>query len=350
MTTTSEAGAMTRHMPPRTRGTRAALWRGIACAALLGMPTLQAVAAPALPALKIDASEVTVSGLSSGAFMAVQLHVAYSGTFGKGVGVVGGGPFHCAENWTLHALGRCMKWPAGIPTAKLIATTEAWAAQGQIDPTGSLRRSRVYLFSGTEDSTVKPGVVDALARYYAHWVPERQRLHKRDIAAGHGMVTDGVGNACAAHATPYINDCGFDLVGQMLTHLYGPLLPKAPAAAPAGLREFDQTPYRVQGMANKGWLYVPQACGYATASCRLHVALHGCKQSGQYVKERFVADAGYNPWAEANRMVVLYPQTGEDAPNGCWDWWGYTGAGYATRKGLQMQAVKAMVDRLLARG
>jgi hypothetical protein len=33
-------------------------------------------------------------------------------------------------------------------------------------------------------------------------------------------------------------------------------------------------------------------------------------------------------------------------PNGCWDWWGYTGAPYHTRNGAQMRAVKAMVDRL----
>jgi hypothetical protein len=43
-------------------------------------------------------SKVAVSGISSGAFMAVQLHVAYSSVF-KGVGVLAGGPYYCSEVW-----------------------------------------------------------------------------------------------------------------------------------------------------------------------------------------------------------------------------------------------------------
>lgn len=35
--------------------------------------------------------DVSVSGLSSGAFMAAQLHVAYSGVFDKGAGMIAGG-------------------------------------------------------------------------------------------------------------------------------------------------------------------------------------------------------------------------------------------------------------------
>ena len=46
----------------------------------------QALAAAPLPKLKVDTSKTTVSGLSSGAFMANQLGYAYSATF-KGVGV-----------------------------------------------------------------------------------------------------------------------------------------------------------------------------------------------------------------------------------------------------------------------
>jgi hypothetical protein len=47
---------------------------------------------------------------------------------------------------------------------------------------------------------------------------------------------------------------------------------------------------------------------------------------------------------------VLYPQVTRSAanPNRCWDFWGYTDpATYYGRSGPQMQAVKAMVDRLL---
>ena len=94
----------------------------------------------------------------------------------------------------------------------------------------------------------------------------------------------------------------------------------------------------------------------------MHVAFHGCRQSVEAIGERFVREAGFNRWADANGMIVLYPQTTRRNgwsgaglrwsfvfnPRGCWDWWGYTGPGYATKAGPQIAAVKAMVDRLAA--
>jgi poly(3-hydroxybutyrate) depolymerase len=53
--------------------------------------------------------------------------------------------------------------------------------------------------------------------------------------------------------------------------------------------------------------------------------------------------------AASNGIIVLYPQVANSTanPNGCWDFWGYTGASYLSKDGPQMRAVKAMVDRLL---
>ena len=36
-------------------------------------------------------------------------------------------------------------------------------------------------------------------------------------------------------------------------------------------------------------------------------------------------------------------------PNGCWDWWGYTGVAYPTKAGPQIAAVRAMLGRLAGR-
>ena len=78
----------------------------------------------------------------------------------------------------------------------------------------------------------------------------------------------------------------------------------------------------------------------------MHVAFHGCRQS----VERFARDAGYNRWAESNRLIVLYPRVEATwtpfNPRGCWDWWGYSGANYATREGTQIRAVMKMIERL----
>jgi poly(3-hydroxybutyrate) depolymerase len=54
--------------------------------------------AAALGAYNVDPNSVSVSGLSSGGFMSVQLGVAYSDTFKVGFGVFAGGPYDCARN------------------------------------------------------------------------------------------------------------------------------------------------------------------------------------------------------------------------------------------------------------
>ena len=227
-------------------------------------------AAVNLPALKIDKTQTTVSGLSSGGFMAVQLHVAYSATFAKGAGVVAGGPFYCAEGSIVNATGRCMASPAGIPTSTLVSTTNTWASQGVIDPVANLQNSMVYLFSGTLDSVVKTGVMDALRTYYNSFVPAANVVYKKDIAAEHAMVTDDYGNACSTKGAPYISDCNFDLAGAMLQHLYGTLNARNNATLPTGnYIEFNQSEFITNhGMATTGWAYVPQACqAGGTATC-----------------------------------------------------------------------------------
>jgi len=64
-----------------------------------------------------------------------------------------------------------------------------------------------------------------------------------------------------------------------------------------------------------------------------------------------VRRAGYLQVAEANRIVLLFPQIEPSMqplnPMGCWDWWGYEGEQYATRDGQQVRAVRAMVTDLL---
>jgi hypothetical protein len=83
----------------------------------------------------------------------------------------------------------------------------------------------------------------------------------------------------------------------------------------------------------------------AAVACRLHVAFHGCLQYVDAIHDRFFRDAGYNAFADANHVVVLYPQatswrrltdpSGLTAnPDGCWDWWGHAGDdAYFTRDG-----------------
>jgi len=322
-------------------------------------------AAQPLPGLAASTDDVTVSGISSGAYMAVQFQVAYSGIV-RGAGVVAGGPYYCAQGSLRRALGNCMT-PSGNnlpPTAdETLNNVRQLAGSGRIDPAANLRDDRVWLLAGGNDRTVLPAVMDALDAFYRTALPADAIRFVKVPEAGHAMlsVADPQANACPTSETPFINRCqDVDAAGQLLAHLLGPLQP--PAAPPAGeMVVFDQRPF-VRGravdasLADEGYAFVPTAC--RSGGCKIHVAFHGCLQNAGEIGRRFVDGAGYNGWAASNRIVVLYPQTVRRYglawgsfrwllnPKGCWDWWGYTGADYPTRDGAQLRAVRAMIGAL----
>ncbi len=223
----------------------------------------------------------------------------------------------------------------------------AGRASGLIDPVANLNASKVYLFSGTQDSAVRPPVMDDLLVYYRNFVPDANIVYKNNLPAEHAMVTEDYGSSCSLKAPPYINDCDYDLAGALLQQLYGPLNARNNGTLSGSFVEFEQTAFvSGHGMGTTGWVYVPQACAGGATRCKLHVVLHGCKQNTADVGQQFVRNTGYNRWADTNQIVVLYPQTGAAAINSCWDWWGYDRADYAKKSGPQMAAIKAMVDRV----
>lgn len=207
---------------------RALLLALVACAA-------SAQGADPLPALGAEAQGVTVSGLSSGGYMAVQFHVAHSGAV-SGAGVFAAGPYYCAQGSVFTARFNCMTPGAWTPlpaTDVLAAQTALLARTGAIDPTAHLGRARVWLFSGTRDETVDTSVVAALRAFYLRVgvAPERIAF-VHDRPAGHALVTASAGLACAVTAPPFINDCDYDAAGALLAQLLGPLdPPRAPSRA-----------------------------------------------------------------------------------------------------------------------
>lgn len=348
----------------------AALLCAAASAADADEPQVRSSAA--LPTLRIDPTGISVSGVSSGGYQAAQLQVAYSATF-SGAGVIAAGPYFCAGTgyaWNLwRALNVCSDADDYVPFTgppllePSLQAVQDFAAKGRIDDPANLRRARVYLFSGRLDTTVPPPVVGVATAFHQALAGDpRQVVFEARIDAAHAMVTETFGKACDVSAPPYLVDCDFDLAGALLEHIYGPLQPKSPTT-----REpipFDQRPFvaagRTAGMADTGYVYVPERCAEG-AVCRLHVALHGCQQSASQIGDIFYRHAGYNAWAEANDIVVLYPQTVPMTtswfgatlpwpnPKACWDWWGYTGPDFANKQGAQPQAIKAMIDAIAAR-
>lgn len=309
-----------------------------------------------LPALPLDPDAVTVSGVSSGGAMAVQFHTAHSSLV-QGAGVFAAPPYYCAEGAIGNALGRCMTDGANIPVDALMQHADRFAGEGAIDPVAGLSDDRVWLYRGTADPHVHVSVMDALERYYRTRIqgPNLLRIEREGAAHNFPTAMSG-GSPCDSSEPPYLASCGHDAAREMLSHLYGPLVPNAPSTALAPLQPFDQRPYAAAAgsvaFADQGWLYVPAACSTgAEVQCRLHVVFHGCKQGVGAVGDAFARRAGYLEVAEANRIVVLFPQVKPTMqplnPLGCWDWWGYEGTDYVTKRGRQIATVRAMVGAVL---
>lgn len=316
-------------------------------------------AGAALPALALDSTRTTVSGLSSGAYMAHQLHIAYSDHI-AGAALIAGGPYHCAQGALQTALSSCMTPLASKePDVAALARHAADAVKsGAIAPLSGLAGDRVLILHGKADQTVVESLsADTGTLYRALTAFADPPLALReDLARGftHTFPTIDAGASCENATAPYVGKCGFDAAAAIFESLYGKPPQAVPAQAGGELRTFDQEALRPDGadafLAADGYVYLPKACADGKRSCALHIAFHGCQQNADTVGEAFVKDAGYNRWADAYDVVVLYPQARASMeplnPKGCWDWWGYGGAKYDTRDGVQLRAIAAMTEAL----
>lgn len=298
--------------------------------------------------------------------MAGQFAVAHSSIV-TGAGLVAGGPYYCAGHpgqapdipYMTNALKACMNpvaWRVDPPDARVLwERTREFARAGLIDDVAYLRRQSIFLFTGAKDQIVSRAVVAQARDFYR--LAGTQRIRYVDsVQAGHGMVTDNSADAaCGVTAEPYFVNCRLRLAQDILAYLYPDLRPAAARASGRTIR-FDQRRYaaRASGMAELAYAYVPAAC--ERERCRVHIAFHGCRQGATIVGDHFYARAGYNPVADTNKLIVLYPQVAASTfspynPLGCWDFWGYSSANkaapdYHTRNGAQVKAVRAMLERL----
>ncbi|XP_072049093.1 poly(3-hydroxybutyrate) depolymerase-like [Amphiura filiformis] len=309
---------------------------------------------PPLGKYGADSSNVSLSGFSSGAFMAVQVHVAYSKSL-MGVGVIAGGPYYCAQ--ANSSVITCMQEPRKINVKYLAEVTRRTVSTGTIDDTANMEGDRIYLFGGILDATVKQGVVQKVEEYYRYFVTTPTFMTNYSMMAGHAMITNFFGNPCDVEQSPYINNCNYHQAFAILNHIYGDLKKPTGEVPLYGIfLTFDQSEFlpgrnpKLYSMDNIGYAYIPSACRSTSSNCKVHVVLHGCTQGRIFLKEIYARKTGYNEVAELNDIIIIYPQITPTLVNinGCWDWWGYTGLAYATNLAPQMSAIKQMIDRVLS--
>lgn len=298
----------------------------------------------------IDPKRVSVSGISAGAFMAHQLHVAYSEIF-FGAGLIAGGAYRVSQGSLLGALVCGMHGHGAWSGEFLAQAARTLAAQGRIAPLENLKNSRVWVFHGAQDTKVQEKSSEILVDFYEQFIAKSAIAYVNHVEVVHAMPTDRFGSLPLARPElPYMANCGYDAAGELLKHLHGPLNPRAEELSGSWML-FDQNFYMPRAsrhsMDEQGFMYVPKAVK-AGKECGMHIVLHGCNQHRQAVGDVFVRNAGYNEWAETNDIIVLYPQARPQIdfrvynPVGAWDWWGVEDQDFALRSGRQMQAIAKM--------
>ena len=92
-------------------------------------------------------TDITVSGLSSGGFMAIQMHIANSATI-RGAGVFAGGPYYCAKGSITTALTNCMYVGTNIDRAGIKAQIKNYEQSEKIDASSNLSKQKHSFFLG----------------------------------------------------------------------------------------------------------------------------------------------------------------------------------------------------------
>ena len=324
--------------------------------------------APKLAGYQADLSQTSVSGLSSGAFMTAQFHVAYSDLL-EGAGIIAGGPFDCVGSYETNpnkfleqATSTCMS-PlteyVGPDGKKLFDKAKKFAKENKIADVNNLKDDQVYIFSGSNDKVVSTLVVDQVEAFYrAAGLPTENIKYNKNVNAGHAIIVENTSVQCPETDSPYINDCDFMQSHRILKHIYGKLNPPADSDKLTGkIVKFNQSEF-IEGdntsMSKEAYAYVPEAC--ETESCKVHVAIHGCLQGAAVIGDKYYTTTGYNQIADTNKIIVLYPQVEPSKsiplnPQGCWDFWGYSSSDpenpvFYTRESPQMKAIVGMLERL----
>ncbi|ALG69466.2 PHB depolymerase family esterase [Beggiatoa leptomitoformis] len=339
----------------------------LASITLLSLPIVSVAETVSLPAYDADITQTSVSGLSSGAFMAAQFQVANSSKI-IGAGIIAGGPFYCAGSYSFNtflenAMNTCMH-PLTASVAPqpdvLIKKAQEFASNNEVDALDNLQKEKIYIFSGQADRTVIPLVVDTTYQFYKQLnVPEENIKYVTTVNAGHAIITNNDNDVtCSLTAPPYINDCNFMQSHDILRHIYGndlnpPAKPYHLSGDFVSFNQFEFIDSNRSSMSQTGFAYIPNSCN--TEHCRVHVVFHGCEQGAKKIGNDYYSGTGYNELADTNNIIVLYPQVEPSNipynPKGCWDFWGYTSTNaqnpnFYSHTAPQISAVMKMVERL----
>ena len=307
-----------------------------------------------------ESPHLTVSGQSAGGSMAIQHLVAYSHSV-DGAAIVAGSPYGCGavplDQWI------CFTGPFGtLDEDRALRYIRERRESGLIDAPVwlRLRRTPLLLFSGSKDHVVWQDVMRATARQLEALAAPGQVASVFNTSASHVWSIDHGDCSCGDCALELgdgvccdVNNCLYDLSGDMLSRFYGPALRQRSTPLPR-LHWVAQWPFvpahaarlpTPARMLEWAIVYVSSGCEREPSRCRLHVNYHGCTANDWKQRREWVRHIDLNEYAESNDLVVVYPQAaGNNATGtGCWDWFDAGDADFDTRRGSQLSTVTALI-------
>jgi len=141
----------------------------------------------------VSRTNITVSGVSSGAAMATQLHIAFSNDI-SGVGVLAGPPYDCAGS--LLTTAECLSGPVtSISVPDIEKRIKKFESEGTVDDTSNMMGDPVYIFSGKYDPVVLQPIAKLNEQLYSSFNTNIKTNY--DLPATHGVPTVNYGEPCA---------------------------------------------------------------------------------------------------------------------------------------------------------
>jgi hypothetical protein len=184
------------------------------------------------------ARQFSVSGMGSGAYMATQMHFAYSSDV-ISAGIISGGPYYCSQG-TPEGRQNCQSRPWNISTKQIHEYIESQSQVGTIDPVSNLKNSSVYIYHGLFDTKYSIGVGYLGHNIYEKYIPSSNITTDFSFISGHEWHQ-------------YSTE-------KMLKLAYGKVNYRSVTNWP-DFRRFNQTEYvdtsKFSGLDETGFIYVP---------------------------------------------------------------------------------------------
>jgi hypothetical protein len=307
-------------------------------------------------------ASLTISGISSGGFMAAQMGVIYSDQF-SGVGLVAGGFYFCAQNhlqnklkdasnlWIgdlslyqtqfrapkglalqmfdlvglsphnpiYQAVGVCMQNPSeAILSYDVVSENQR---KYLISAAENIEKQKIFIYQGDNDKVVNPGMKDSLLNFYRHYNVPAENIKISQSSGGHNFPTDHEGEkSCLLQEVPYVASCGLDTAGDTLRHLVSADLTRTENRE-SNLQFLNSVTQdiprrlgipRPKSIASYGYLAASPSCLQDPDSCSVHVALHGCEMSDSFdeafdQKYQKSMRAGYPQMRTKEQSILFSP-------------------------------------------